>query len=323
LEGSEVLVIKGLRTVFCSEEGVGTAVDGVDLALHEGEILGVVGESGCGKSATALSVMRLVPQPPGIIEKGEILFDGRDLLKLSNTEMREIRGNKISMIFQEPISALNPVFTIGDQICESIRTHAGLSKKEALTKSIELLKLVGIPSCEQRLRNYPYEMSGGMCQRVMIAMAISCRPKILLADEPTTALDVTIQGQILRLIKSLRDEFGTAIMLITHNLGVIAEVAENVAVMYAGKIVEQSGVNDIFTRPFHPYTRGLLDSVPRVDRRQKRLSIIPGVVPSLFALPQGCCFHNRCMSASDRCVVEGPPLVEVASSHYCRCWLYS
>jgi oligopeptide/dipeptide ABC transporter ATP-binding protein len=319
----EILRIEDLGVVFHTEDGTVRAVDGVSLRIRESEILGIVGESGSGKSVTALSIMRLVPRPPGQFERGTVAFEGQSLLDLPKKAMRQIRGNKISMIFQEPMSSLNPVFSVGDQISESLRLHQGLSKKEAWRKSIALLQLVGIPSPEERVRNYPHQLSGGMCQRVMIAVAIACQPKLMLADEPTTALDVTIQKQILRLMREMRDEFGTAILFITHNLGVIAEMAQNVVVMYAGKIVEASPVTTLFTRPLHPYTVGLIKAIPRPDRRRKRLSIIAGIVPSLFELPPGCSFHNRCEKAFDRCADEPPPLFEIAADHACRCWLYA
>ncbi|MGQ9646509.1 MAG: ABC transporter ATP-binding protein [Thermodesulfobacteriota bacterium] len=320
-----LLQIKRLKTYFHTHLGVARAVDDLDLEANRGDILGIVGESGCGKSVTALSIMRLVKCPPGKIETGEILFEGRDLLKAPISEMRKIRGNKISMIFQEPMTSLNPVFKVGDQIAESFELHQGFSKKEALDHSIEILKMVGIPSPEKRARDYPHQLSGGMRQRVMIAMAISCRPKLMIADEPTTALDVTIQAQILDLMQKLKEDTGTSIILITHNLGVIAEMAQKVAVMYAGRIVEQADVHELFHHPIHPYTVGLLNSVPRPDllgRKGKPLETIAGTVPSLMNLPKGCKFSDRCGRVSDSCKSEEPPFVEVAPGHRCRCFLF-
>jgi peptide/nickel transport system ATP-binding protein/oligopeptide transport system ATP-binding protein len=304
--------------------GVAKAVDGVSFSVKASDSVGVVGESGCGKSVTALSIMQLVPQPPGKIESGEIFFEGQNLLKTLPPVMRKIRGNKISMIFQEPMTSLNPVFRIGNQISEAIKLHQNLSKKEALYRAVEMLKLVGIPSPEKRVYDYPHQMSGGMRQRVMIAMAISCRPRLMIADEPTTALDVTIQAQILDLMRKLREETGTSIILITHDMGVIAEMVDTVIVMYAGKVVEQSPVEDLFDNPCHPYTEKLLKSVPRLDRGQKKekLSVIPGIVPSLLSLPSGCKFNDRCEKAFKKCSKKEPPLFEVHPGHISRCWLY-
>ena len=323
-ENNFLLKIRGLHTYFFTDEGVAKAVDGVDLELEEGGTLGVVGESGCGKSVTALSIMRLIPDPPGKIVKGEITFNGIDLLNLSEAEMRKIRGRSISMIFQEPMTSLNPVFQIGDQISEVLRLHEGMSRKEAWNRSIEMLKLVGIPAPERRVSEYPHQLSGGMRQRAMIAMALACTPKLMIADEPTTALDVTIQAQILELMNSLQKEKGMSLILITHNLGVIAETARQVAVMYAGRIVEYTNVRSIFTAPKHPYTQGLLKSIPRLDEhhgRKEKLETIPGLVPSLLDLPVGCKFSNRCKHVFDRCVEE-PPLLEPVSGHLVRCWLH-
>jgi oligopeptide/dipeptide ABC transporter ATP-binding protein len=323
-ENNFLLKIRGLHTYFFTDEGVAKAVDGVDLELEEGGTLGVVGESGCGKSVTALSIMRLIPDPPGKIVKGEITFNGIDLLNLSEAEMRKIRGRSISMIFQEPMTSLNPVFQIGDQISEVLRLHEGMSRKEAWNRSIEMLKLVGIPAPERRVSEYPHQLSGGMRQRAMIAMALACTPKLMIADEPTTALDVTIQAQILELMNSLQKEKGMSLILITHNLGVIAETARQVAVMYAGRIVEYTNVRSIFTAPKHPYTQGLLKSIPRLDEhhgRKEKLEVIPGLVPSLLDLPVGCKFSNRCKHVFDRCVEE-PPLLEPVSGHLVRCWLH-
>ncbi|MDF2626173.1 MAG: oligopeptide transporter ATP-binding protein [Symbiobacteriaceae bacterium] len=319
---SEKLVdIRNLKTYFYTEDGVVPAVDGVDLYVKRGETLGVVGESGCGKSVTSLSVMRLIASPPGKIVDGEILFEGEDLVKKSEAEMRKIRGNDISMIFQEPMTSLNPVYTIGDQIGEAIVLHQGLSKKEALEKAIEMLRLVGIPLPERRVHEYPHQLSGGMRQRVMIAMALSCNPKLLIADEPTTALDVTIQAQILELMKKLKKELGMAIMLITHDLGVVAEMCERVVVMYGGKVVEEGDAVSIFKSPLHPYTEGLLNSIPRMDEDVDRLHVIEGVVPNPLHLPEGCRFHPRCPYAIEKCKNTQPPLEQVAPGRYVACFL--
>jgi len=320
-----LLRISDLQTYFYTEEGVSKAVDGVDYAIHKGETLGVVGESGCGKSVTALSILRLIPNPPGKIVGGEIWFDGQNLLDLSPHEMRRIRGNKISMIFQEPMTSLNPVFTIGNQIAEALRLHQGLSKREALQRSIEMLQLVGISSPERRVLEYPHQLSGGMRQRAMIAMALSCHPSLLIADEPTTALDVTIQAQILDLMGNLKAELNTAILLITHDLGIIAETAARVVVMYAGKIVEEADVYQLFEHPLHPYTVGLLESIPRLDlgmSKHDRLQEIRGVVPIPSRLPSGCLFHPRCAHVMDVCRQEPPELTSQAAGHTVRCWLY-
>ena len=319
-----LLQINNLRSYFFSSAGVIKAADDVSYSFQAGETIGIVGESGSGKSVTALSILRLIPEPPGKIVSGEILLEGTDLLKLPLSRMRDIRGNIISMIFQEPMSSLNPVFTIGNQICETIMLHQGLKRKEALDKCIELLRLVGIPAPETRAKEYPYQLSGGMCQRAMIAMALSCKPKLLIADEPTTALDVTIQAQILDLMHNLKSETGTAIMLITHNLSVVAEVAERVIVMYSGKILEKGSVNDIFFSPAHPYTRGLLATIPRLDedkRSGNKLLEIPGMIPSLHDLPMGCKFHPRCTHTMSICRSEEPELKEIGDRHLCRCWL--
>jgi oligopeptide/dipeptide ABC transporter ATP-binding protein len=320
-----LLQIENLKTHFYTHFGVAKAVDELDLYLDPGQILGIVGESGCGKSVTALSILRLIKNPPGKIVGGQVLFEGKDLLQIPLSEMRSIRGNQISMIFQEPMTSLNPLFKVGDQISESFRLHQGLSKRDALAKSIEMLEMVGIPAPEKRVGDYPHQLSGGMRQRVMIAMAISCQPKILIADEPTTALDVTIQAQILDLMLKLREETGTSILLITHDLGVIAEMTQFVIVMYAGKLMEYAGVSELFHNPRHPYTTGLLKSIPMADlveQRGKPLDSIPGVVPSLSALPIGCKFCDRCSHTTKRCLLEEPPVVEVAPGHRCRCWLY-
>jgi peptide/nickel transport system ATP-binding protein len=321
-----ILEIEDLNTHFFTREGVVRAVDGVSYALHRGKTLGVVGESGCGKSVTALSILRLVANPPGRIVGGAIRFDGKDLLKLSESQMERIRGNDISMIFQEPMTSLNPVFTVGHQISETVVLHQKLSKRDGLDKAVEMLRLVHIPEPERRVHEYPHQLSGGMRQRVMIAMALSCNPKILIADEPTTALDVTIQAQILDLMQELREKLGTAIILITHDMGVIAENAERVVVMYAGKKVEEADADELFSRPCHPYTEGLLGSIPRLDLVAKqntnrgRLHEIEGVVPSLYNLPPGCTFADRCDYATDQCRVAFPPLEEKRPGHWAACW---
>jgi len=321
----ELLKIQNLKTYFFTEEGVAKAVDGVSLSLQEKETLALVGESGCGKSVTALSVLRLIPDPPGKIVGGNILFNGINLLELTEKEMRKIRGNKISMIFQEPLTSLNPVFRVGDQIAEAIQLHQRLHKKNAWEKSVEMLKLVGIPSPEKRVKDYPHQLSGGMRQRVMIAMALSCHPQLLIADEPTTALDVTIQAQILDLISSLKEKLGMALLLITHDLGVVAETAQTVAVMYAGRIVEYTDVKELFSNPLHPYTQGLLHSLPRINLEGKgktRLEAIPGTVPPILNLPEGCKFSTRCPQVFDLCRETEPALKEVRENHFVRCWLY-
>jgi oligopeptide/dipeptide ABC transporter ATP-binding protein len=320
-----LLRIENLKTYFFTHLGVARAVDELDLSLKQEQILGIVGESGCGKSVTALSILRLIKDPPGKIMAGEVSFEGKDLLQISSSEMRNIRGNQISMIFQEPMTSLNPLFKVGDQISESFKLHQGLSKRVALDKSIEILEMVGIPAAEKRVRDYPHQLSGGMRQRVMIAMALSCEPKILIADEPTTALDVTIQAQILDLMLKLKEETGTSILLITHDLGVIAEMAQFVVVMYAGKVMEYADVSELFNNPLHPYTTGLMKSIPRADlveQRGKPLDPIPGVVPSLTTLPKGCKFHDRCRHTTKRCLLHEPPIIEVTPGQRCRCWLY-
>lgn len=315
-----LLKLEDLKTYFYTEDGVVKAVDGVTFEIYKGETLGVVGESGCGKSVTSLSIMRLIPTPPGKIAGGQIWFDGENLATKTDAEMRKIRGNDISMIFQEPMTSLNPVFTVGHQIAEAILLHQKVSKKVALDKSIEMLTKVGIPLPEKRVDEYPHQLSGGMRQRVMIAMALSCNPKLLIADEPTTALDVTIQAQILELMKELKDEFNTAIMLITHDLGVVAEVCQRVAVMYAGKVVEYADVETIFGHPRHPYTWGLLRSIPKLDGHVKRLEVIDGVVPNPLHLPRGCAFHPRCRFARESCREREPEITEIRSGHSVRCW---
>jgi oligopeptide/dipeptide ABC transporter ATP-binding protein len=317
----ELLKVKNLKTYFFTHEGTVKAVDEVSFSVNQGKTLGLVGESGCGKSVTALSIMRLIPNPPGKIVSGEIWFEGKNLLKLDDKQIRKIRGKKISMIFQEPMTSLDPVFTIGHEIVEVIQLHQGLNKEEARKKAIEALKIVGIPDVEKRINNYPHQLSGGMRQRVMIAMALSCNPTLLIADEPTTALDVTIQAQILRLINDLKDKFGASVMLITHDLGVIAEMCDNVAVMYAGHIVEYTDVYTLFDNPLHPYTKGLSKSIPRMNVDVEHLNAIPGIVPNLLDLPSGCPFHPRCDFSFKRCVEEMPELIEIENSHLVKCHL--
>ncbi|HTY70633.1 MAG TPA: ABC transporter ATP-binding protein [Alphaproteobacteria bacterium] len=314
-----LLDIRDLRTRFATDEGEFDAVDGVSLSLEAGRTLGVVGESGCGKSMTALSIMGLVP-PPGRIVGGEIRFEGVDLLKLSAAEMRELRGNTLSMIFQEPMTSLNPAFTVGAQIVEGIMKHRAVGRAEAKALAIDGLRRVRIPSPEARFDEYPHRLSGGMRQRVMIAMALACRPRLLIADEPTTALDVTIQAQILDLMRTLREETGTAIILITHDLGVVAELADDVAVMYAGRVVERAPVGSLFAAPQHPYTVGLLGSIPKLHLDQDRLAVIEGQVPSLHAPVSGCQFHPRCPFAVEECRRQSPPLADVAARHQAACW---
>ena len=318
---SELIHVKDLRTSFFTPEGEVRAIDGVTFSIDEGKTLGLVGESGCGKSVTSLSIMRLIASPPGKIVGGEIFYRGRDLLRLKNEEMRKIRGNEISMIFQEPMTSLNPVFTVGNQIGEAIKLHQGLGKKETRAKTIEMLRLVKIADPESRVDAYPHQLSGGMRQRVMIAMALSCNPSLLIADEPTTALDVTIQAQILELMKELQQKIGgMALLLITHDLGVVAEQADDVAIMYAGKIVEKSSAPAIFARPLHPYTIGLLHSLPgRGGAKKKRLDAIPGMVPSPLNLPSGCRFRDRCPKAAGICAEGEPELLEKETGHWVAC----
>ena len=321
---AKLLEIKDLTTHFYTYEGVVKAVDGISYDLEEGEILGIVGESGCGKSVSALSIMRLVADPPGKIIKGEVLFEGQDLLKLRDREMRRVRGNKIAMVFQEPMTSLNPVLTIGRQLTETLELHQGMGKAQALERAGELLETVGIPDAERRLRDYPHQFSGGMRQRVMIAMALSCNPKLIIADEPTTALDVTIQAQILELMRDLAPQFGTALIIITHNLGVVARYAKRVIVMYAGKIIETGSAEDIYHRPKHPYTLGLLGSVPRLDEVQRTsLEAIEGLPPDLIDLPLGCSFAPRCRFAYERCTEETPYLMSVDGAHESACWRHA
>ncbi len=314
-----LLEVRSLTTRFFTEDGVVRAVEDVSFEIFPGEILSLVGESGCGKSVTGLSLLKLIPTPPGKIESGELLFDGKDLLSLEEKEMERVRGNDISMIFQEPMTSLNPVFTIGNQIMEVLQLHQGLDKKEARKKAIEMLDRVRIPSPEVRIDSYPHQLSGGMRQRAMIAMALACQPKLLIADEPTTALDVTIQAQVLRLLKEIQREMGMAVMLITHDLGVVSEIADRVAVMYAGRIVESGSIEAIFGQMRHPYTRGLLESIPQLEEKRSRLNAIPGQVPNPMDLPEGCKFHPRCYLMIDGCKKEEPPLFQVNGSHFSRC----
>lgn len=317
-----LLEIKNLKTFFFTEGVIVRAVDGVDLRLKKGETLGIVGESGCGKSMMSLSIMGLVPNPPGKIVDGQIKFKNSDLTKLSKKEYRKIRGNEISMIFQEPMTSLNPVFTIGKQMMEVYQYHQGLSKKKAMERSIEMLKMVGISMPEKRIHEYPNQLSGGMRQRVMIAMALACDPKLLIADEPTTALDVTIQAQILKLMGELKLKMDTSIILITHNLGVVAEMADKIMVMYAGKVMEYADTESIFNDPKHPYTEGLLDSIPKINKPVERLSAISGTVPSQQNFPTGCRFHPRCKYAMPICLEKEPELFELKNGNEVRCWKY-
>ncbi|MFN4016146.1 MAG: ABC transporter ATP-binding protein [Reyranella sp.] len=324
---SSLLEVSDLGTWFYTRQGIVKAVDGVDFEVAAGETLAIVGESGCGKSMTALSLMRLIPDPPGRIVSGSIKLAGRDLLKISEEEMRDVRGNEISMIFQEPMTSLNPVMTIGKQISEALILHRDMDRKQAMKRAIEMLDLVRIPEPAQRAKEYPHQLSGGMRQRAMIAMALACNPKVLIADEPTTALDVTIQAQILELIVELQREFSAAVILITHDLGVVAETAHRVIVMYAGRKVEEAAVGELFGKPLHPYTVGLMNSIPRLDlmrgqtdRSQERLQEIPGIVPPLFDLPPGCAFAPRCNRADDKCRSERPAYEEKQPGHWAACW---
>jgi oligopeptide/dipeptide ABC transporter ATP-binding protein len=320
-----LLEIRGLKTYFFTEDGVVKAVDGLDIEVARGETLGVVGESGCGKSVTMFSVMRLVGHPGRVVD-GEIMFDGQNLLDLSEREMQQLRGNRISMIFQQPLSSLNPVFRIGDQVAEVFEIHESISRDEAREKAVEMLRLVGIPDAKRRAQSFPHEISGGQAQRVMIAMALATQPELLIADEPTTALDVTIQAQILDLMRDMRDRTNAAIVFITHDLGVVAEMAERVAVMYAGQIVEYTDVQSIYERPKHPYTVGLLASIPKLGEKKHRLAVIPGSVPALVDLPPGCRFAGRCIPRVEQelaiCTEVDPDLLSVGEDHQVRCWLY-
>jgi peptide/nickel transport system ATP-binding protein len=321
MEKSPVLSVKNLKTYFYTEDGIVKAVDGVDFDVYQGETLGIVGESGCGKSVTALSILRILDEKGRIVE-GQVLLDAVDLTKIDEQEMRKIRGKDIAIIFQEPMVALNPVFTVGEQIVEAIMLHQKVDEKAARVMAIDLLRKVGIPEPEKRIDQYPHELSGGMRQRAMIAMALSCKPKVLIADEPTTALDVTIQAQIMELMKELQREYGMAIMLITHDLGLIAENADRVVVMYAGKVVEYADVKTLFNDPKHPYTWGLLHAIPRLDIEQTRLYNIPGVVPDPLHFPSGCKFHPRCEFKEERCTREEPELIKVGENHTVRCFFW-
>jgi oligopeptide/dipeptide ABC transporter ATP-binding protein len=324
MTSSPLLHVENLKTHFYTRDGVVRAVDGISFAVFPGETLAIVGESGCGKSVTSLSILRLIASPPGRIVDGRIVFGGRDLIDLSEHEMRNVRGNEISMVFQEPMTSLNPVLTIGRQISESLTLHRGLTRAQAMDRAVEMLRLVNIPEPQRRAQAYPHQLSGGMRQRVMIAMALACDPRLLIADEPTTALDVTIQAQILDLMRRLKDKTGAAIVLITHDLGVVAEMAQRVVVMYAGRKVEEAAVDELFAHPRHPYTRGLLNSVPRLTEAgapgRKRLTEIPGVVPSLRDELTGCAFAARCSYATERCRRGYPPLEEKAPGHLAACW---
>jgi oligopeptide transport system ATP-binding protein len=318
-----ILSVRNLRTHFSTDEGIVRAVDGVSFELHKGETLGIVGESGSGKSVTNLSVMRLIPMPPGRIVSGDILLDGTSILAMSTGQLRALRGGRVSMIFQDPMTSLNPFLRISTQMVETIRLHQGLNAKESLAKAVEMLRLVGIPNPDRRVRAYPHQFSGGMRQRVMIAMALSCNPEILIADEPTTALDVTIQAQILELIRDLTLRLGTAVILITHDLGVVSGMCDRIVVMYAGKIVEAATTDDLFASPRHPYTQGLIRSVPRLDRSSKeRLFSIPGTPPSLIDIPACCPFHPRCASAMEVCRKAYPPPTDLGDGHVVSCWLH-
>ena len=318
-----LLQVKDLVTSFKTDRGIIRAVDGISFEIKKGQTVGLVGESGCGKSVTSLSILRLIQSPPGFVERGSINFDGKNILDLDDAGMRSIRGNRISMIFQEPMTSLNPVFTIGDQIGEVFRIHQSMNKKQARAKSIEMLRLVKIPAPESRVDEYPHQLSGGMRQRVMIAMALACNPELLIADEPTTALDVTIQAQILDLMADLQKSLNMAILLITHDLGVVAEVCDYVMVMYAGKIAEQAPVKDLFKDPKHPYTKGLLNSIPKLGHKTEYLPTIEGQVPSLSKLPVGCRFQDRCPFVMDKCRVNEPVLIDVGPERKVACWLHA
>ncbi|MEM7034782.1 MAG: ABC transporter ATP-binding protein [Chloroflexota bacterium] len=320
---ARLLDVKELRTQFFTQDGVVNAVNGINYELDEGETLGVVGESGCGKSVGVMSLIRLIPSPPGKVVGGEVVFDGTDLLQIGDNEIRSIRGNKIGMIFQDPMTSLNPVLTIGRQISEALELHLNMDKSQSRARTIELLELVGIPSAADRVDDYPHQFSGGMRQRVMIAMGLSCDPQLLIADEPTTALDVTIQAQIVDLVKKLRDELGMAIIWITHDLGVVAGIADRIIVMYAGRIVEEAPVKELFANPRHPYTLGLIGSLPRLDSEEigAKLESIEGLPPDLIALPHGCPFYARCKYRVEKCLSENPPLANVGTGHSSACWI--
>lgn len=322
LNNEKLLEIKNLKVNFYTAEGVAKAINGIDFDIFHGETLGIVGESGCGKTVTGLSILQLIDCPPGKIVAGKIIFKGRDLIKLRPGEMRKIRGKEIAMIFQEPMTSLNPVYTIGKQISEAILVHNNISKKEVIARTVGLLKKVEIPSPEKVINAYPHQLSGGMRQRAMIAIALSCGPQLLIADEPTTALDVTIQDQILDLINSFKRKYNMSIMMITHDLGVIAEISDRVAVMYAGRIVEYADVGKLFAGPKHPYTLGLMASIPKLNKQVKRLQTIPGIVPDSINFPKGCRFNNRCLFADDKCKNEEPGIEEVEVGHYVSCWHY-
>lgn len=315
-----ILTIDDLHTYFRTDDGIVRAVDGVSFSLEQGETLGIVGESGSGKSVTCLSAMRLVPSPPAYFPKGKVIFKGRDLLTLSKREMRDLRGNEISMIFQDPMSSLNPFLKISRQLTEVLEVHKNISRRDARKAAIEMLERVGIPAPAKRIDDYPHQFSGGMRQRVMIAIALLCEPKLLIADEPTTALDVTIQAQILDLIEELKTKFGTSVIFITHDLGVVAGIADRLAVMYAGRIVEQGTTEEVFENPRHPYTRGLLASIPRLDERSEELQVVPGLPPDLSALPSGCAFHPRCSLAVDKCKEEYPDKISFGGERWAACW---
>jgi len=315
-----LLDVQSLRTTFTTDGGYFAAVDDLSFNVDRNRTLGLVGESGCGKSVSALSILKLIPSPPGKIESGKVLLDGDDLMEHSEARMRDVRGNRISMIFQEPTSSLNPVFTIGNQIAEAVRLHQGLGRRDAFDRAVEMLRLVKISEPERRARSYPHQLSGGMCQRAMIAMALACRPEVLIADEPTTALDVTIQAQILDLINELREELNMAVLLITHDLGIVAQNVDRVLVMYAGVAMEEATVDELFANPSNPYTKGLLASLPHVEARGGKLPAIPGTVPNLAELPVGCRFQDRCAEAFDRCRQEEPPMFDIAEGHSSRCW---
>jgi oligopeptide/dipeptide ABC transporter ATP-binding protein len=316
----KLIEVKGLQTEFTIEGVPRRIIEDISFEIYRGEVLGVVGESGSGKSVTAKSILRLIPSPPGKIVGGKILFDGKDILQMDMDNLMKIRGNAISMIFQEPMSSLNPVFTCGDQIKEGVRLHQNMDNKAARQKAIELLKMVGIPMPEQRIDSYPHELSGGMRQRIMIAMALSCSPQLLIADEPTTALDPTIQAQILDLIRKVQKEIGMSVMYITHDLGVVAETCDRVMVMYAGQIVEKADVAELFTKPGHPYTQGLLKAIPRLNTKRERLYVIKGMVPHFADMPVGCSFHPRCPYVADQCVEQKPTLREITEGHQAACW---
>ncbi|AMO86663.1 Glutathione import ATP-binding protein GsiA [Solibacillus isronensis B3W22] len=318
-----VLEVKNLKTHFFTEEGIAKAVDGVSFHLKKGETLGIVGESGCGKSMTSLSILRLIPTPPGKIVDGEILLNNENIIAMDNEQLRKVRGNKISMIFQEPMTSLNPVLTVGEQIAESLRLHQNLSRKEAWRKAVEMLELVGIPAPEKRAKQEPFQLSGGMRQRVMIAMALACNPEVLIADEPTTALDVTIQAQILEILKELQQKLGMSIIFITHDLGVVAEMCDKVAVMYAGQIIEEGAADSIFEEPLHPYTNGLIDSIPKLHGDQEDLATIEGSVPSPYHYPIGCRFAERCQFAAAICRTKQPDLVQMGEGRTVRCFKYT